>query len=210
MNLRVPLTLLALVLAAACEPAGPQPPVAVNHVHATPAPHPTSSASPEPGPTGAPPAAPPPPTPDRCHTAGLAVSAAYSQGAAGTIEDSFRVANTRTYPCVMYGFVGMLMLDGAGQPLPTRVVRNGGIFGSEAGPSSFLLQPAAVATFRAAWSDVTQGTATSCPAAAQLEVTPPDEYDHVVIPVSGWGLAPCGPGGEIDVSPLRAAGIGPA
>jgi hypothetical protein len=147
---------------------------------------------------------------DRCHTSGLVVSAAGSQGAAGTIVDTFRVANKGTAPCTVYGFVGMQMLDAAGRSLPTKVVRNGGIFSTQAGPSSFVLQPATAATFQAAWSDVPHGSETTCPPAAQLEVTPPDEFDHVVIPVAGgWSLAPCG-GGEIDVTPIRAAGAGPA
>ena len=128
-----------------------------------------------------------------------------SEGAAGTIIDTFRMVNSGRVACTAYGFVGLQMLDAAGQPLPTRVVRNGGILSTQAGPSRFLLQPGAAATFQAAWSDVPRGNEGPCPQAARLIVTPPDEYDHQVIAVSGWSLAPCG-GGEIDVSPLRAAG----
>jgi hypothetical protein len=35
-------------------------------------------------------------------------------------------------------------------------------------------------------------------------VTPPDEFDHVLIPVNWWDLEPCGDGGEIDVMPIVA------
>ncbi len=84
----------------------------------------------------------------------------------------------------------------------------GGIFTTQAGPSRFVLRPAAAATFEAAWSDVPHGAEGPCPQAARLEITPPDEFDHVIIPVSGWSLAPCG-AGEIDVTPIRAAGAGP-
>jgi len=207
MKLRLPLTVL-VALAAACGPGGPQPPVAVNHVHASPSPPAAAQpAAPTAAPTAAP-ATPAPAGPDRCHTGGLQVGFAGSQGAAGTIFDTFHVTNTGTSPCTLYGFVGALMLDSAGHPLPTRVVRNGGMFGNQAGPSRFLVQPGTAATFQAAWSDVPHGSETSCPSAAQLEVTPPDEFDHVVIPVSGWSIAPCG-AGEIDVTPLRAAGAGP-
>jgi hypothetical protein len=104
----------------------------------------------------------------------------------------------------------MLMLDASGNPMPTRVVRNGGIFETQAGPSQFVLQPATAASFQAAWSDVPHtNDPGSCPQAARLEVTPPDEFDHVIIPVTGWNFAPCG-AGEIDVTPIRAAGAGPA
>jgi hypothetical protein len=196
---------LALLLAA-CEAPGPQPPVAVNHAHATPTPSvtpsPASSAAPTPTAT---PAGTTASGPDRCHTGGLLISFAGSQGAAGTIYDTFRVANTQPSPCYLYGYVGMLMLDGSGAPMPTRVVRNS----SQAGPSRFLLQPGTAASFLASWSDVPR-TPAPCAQAARLEITPPDEFDHVIIPVSGWNLAPCAPGGEIDVTPIRAADAGPA
>jgi Protein of unknown function (DUF4232) len=195
------------VLLAACETPGPQPPVAVNHVHATPTP--AATPTPDPGAQATPAPSPTPAAPDRCHTGGLLISFAGSQGAAGTIVDTFRVANTLSTPCSLYGFVGMLMLDGSGGPVTTRVVRNGGIFSTQAGPSRFVLQPGTTASFQAAWSDVPHRSETVCPQAAQLEITPPDEFDHVIIPVSGWSLAPCG-GGEIDVTPIRAAGAGPA
>jgi len=202
-----PLLIVIGLLLAACQTPGPRTPVAVNHVPTTPT---ASQAAP------AAPASTPVPTPtqarpatDRCHTVGLLISFAGSQGAAGTIVDTFRVANTQPSACTVYGFVGMLMLDSSGAPLTTRVVRNGGIFTTQAGPSHFLLQPATAASFQAAWSDVPHGSETTCPQAARLEITPPDEFDHTVIPVTGWNLAPCG-AGEIDVTPIRAAGAGPA
>jgi hypothetical protein len=205
-----PLLISLALLIAGCETAGPQPPVAVNHVHstATPTPAPAQSSGPGAPATPAPTATPAANTVDRCHAGGLLISFAGSLGAAGTIADTFRVANTQQSPCTLYGFVGMLMLDSTGAPLPTRVVRNGGIFATQAGPSQFLLQPGTAASFQAAWSDVPHRSETTCPQASRLEITPPDEYDHVIIPVAGWPLAPCG-GGEIDVTPIRAAGAGP-
>jgi hypothetical protein len=146
---------------------------------------------------------------DRCHTGHLLVGFVASEGAAGTIVDTFRMANTGPSPCTLFGFVGMLMLDSSGRALSTRVVRNGGIFSTQAGPSRLLVQPGSAATFQAAWSDVPHGSEGPCPEAARLEVTPPDEFDDSVIAVSGWSLAPCG-GGEIDVTPIRAAGAGGA
>src|SRR5437879_1588395 len=101
---------------------------------------------------------PVPAGPGRCHTGGVQISVAGAQGAAGTIVDTFRVANTQTSACTLYGYVGMLMLDGSGGSMPTRVVRNGGIWSTEAGPSQFLLQPGTAASFRAAWSDVPHGS----------------------------------------------------
>jgi hypothetical protein len=210
-----PLLIALALLVAACQTPGPQPPVAVNHVTAPPTPVVAPTASAAPGAPATPAAIPTPtavpPVLQRCHTGGVLIGFAGSQGAAGTIVDTFRVANTGTGPCTLYGFVGMLMLGSAGQALPTRVVRNGGFFETQAGPGQFLLQPATAASFQAAWSDVphTDDPQGVCPQAAQLEITPPDEFDHVIIPVNNWNLAPCN-AGEIDVTPIRAAGAGPA
>jgi hypothetical protein len=212
MNARSTLLVALSVLAvSACEPPGPHPPVAVNHVH-TPEPSrsPATAAAGTPVPTQQqPPAAAAAAPPGRCHTAGLLVSFAGSEGAAGTIVDTFRMTNIGQSACTLYGFVGMRMLDASGRPLATRVVRNGGIFSTQAGPSRFVLQTAGVATFQAAWSDVPHGSEGVCPPAARLEVTPPDEYDQRVVAVGTWSLAPCA-GGEIDVTPIRAAGGGNA
>jgi Protein of unknown function (DUF4232) len=201
-----PLIIATTLLLAACETPGPRPPVAVNHVTPPPSLSPTASPAPPNAPATPAPTAP---VPDRCHTGGLLVSFSGAQGAAGTIVDTFRVANTGTSACTLYGYVGMLMLDPSGAPMTTRVVRNGGLWSAQAGPSQFLLQPGTAASFQAAWSDVPHRSETTCAQAARLEITPPDEFDHVIIPVSGWNLAPCG-AGEIDVTPIRAAGAGPA
>jgi hypothetical protein len=176
-------------------------------------PHPSDSASPG----ASPPAASPTPTtgpastptpapaaagPDRCHTSQVQVSDLTSQGAAGHIFLTFRMTNTGGVTCWLYGFVGMQMLDGAGRNLPTRVLRNGGAFAGQAGPSRFDLPAGRSATFDVAYGDVQVGSETTCPAASRLIVTPPDEFDHVTIAVSGFSLAPCN-SGELDVTPMR-------
>jgi hypothetical protein len=45
------------------------------------------------------------------------------------------------------------------------------------------------------------GTESVCPTAAMLEITPPDEFDHLTIPLE---MNPCR--GEIDVTPVRPPG----
>jgi hypothetical protein len=143
--------------------------------------------------------------PGRCHTGGLRISFVRSEGAAGTIYDDFAIVNTGQRPCTLYGFVGMLMLDSAGRPLTTHVIRNGGP-GSRFSPSLVLLQGGQGAGFEAIWSDVPRGSAADCRDAARLEITPPDEFDHVVIPVTGWYLGPCA-GGQINVTAVALPGI---
>lgn len=131
-----------------------------------------------------------------------------SEGAAGHIILTFRVANTAPTSCWLYGFVGMQMLDAAGRNLPTRVVRNGGLFSNQSGPTQFTLQPAQAASFLVAFGEVPVGSETTCPQAAQLVLTPPDEFDHMTLTVKGWPLSPCN-AGELDVAPVRPPGGSP-
>jgi hypothetical protein len=140
----------------------------------------------------------------RCHTPQLSVAYVDADGAAGHITDRFRLTNTSDAACNVYGFVGAQMLNGAGEPLPTRIVRNGGFFSNQAGPSDVPLPPGASGYFWMLWSDVPTGNETSCPAAARLEITPPDETTFLVIDLGPYTLAPCN-SGTIDVTPVRAA-----
>jgi hypothetical protein len=123
------------------------------------------------------------------------------------------MSNNGKEPCLMRGFVGMQMLDAAGAAMPTRVVRNGGMFANQPPVSSFMLPPsgagapaATASTFLVAYSTVPRTAETVCPQAYQLLVTPPEEFDSLSIAVEGWTLAPCNRG-ELDVTPLRPPGV---
>jgi hypothetical protein len=138
--------------------------------------------------------------PDRCHTPGLSVSVVGSEGAAGTIHNTLALKNTSGVACTLYGYVGELMLDAQGQPLPTTVIRGQGTPSINDAPQQFTVQPGASATFVMEWSDVPHGNETTCPTSASLEVTPPDETAFLTLPLK---IAPCA-GGTIHVSPVRA------
>jgi hypothetical protein len=205
---------LTLLAAAGCQAtpthSGARPTSAV--LSPSPAPTPSEKIAPTPAASASP--SPPPAGPvSRCRTQQLAVRFAGSQGAAGTIFLTFRLANTGSTECSLSGFVGLQMLDAADHPIPTRAVRNGGIFFNQPPASSFTLRasgagPAAAATFQVAYSTVPRAGETDCPQAYELVVTPPDEFDHLVIPVQGWSLAPCNHG-ELDLTPLRPPGVAP-
>ena len=77
----------------------------------------------------------------RCRAAQLELSFLAGQGAAGTIFLTFRLRNTGSAGCQLRGFVRLQMLDEAGQPLPTRVIPNGGTFSNQPPPSPFTLPP---------------------------------------------------------------------
>ena len=65
-------------------------------------------------------------------------------------------------------------------------------------PTTVTLAMGESVYFNIGYSDVPVGQETSCPTSASLEVTPPNAYDHLVLPVT---LAPCG-GGTLVVSPV--------
>jgi hypothetical protein len=136
---------------------------------------------------------------DRCHTAGLSLAVVGSDGAAGTIFDTFRFTNTLAVPCTMFGFVGAQGLDALNNPVPTRVVRGGGMLTSLPGAQTVDVAPGGSADFTLSWSDVPVGNETTCPPATQLAVIPPDELAPLIVAVT---LAPCN-AGTIRVSAVR-------
>jgi hypothetical protein len=142
------------------------------------------------------------PTPvagDRCHTAGLSLAVIGSEGAAGTIFNTFRFTNNLSVSCTMFGFVGAQMLDAQNNPIPTQVVRGGGMLSNLPGPQTVNLPPGGSADFTLSWSDVPTGNETTCPQATQLAVIPPDEFAPLIVPDM---LAPCN-SGTIHVSAVR-------
>ncbi len=145
------------------------------------------------------------PTPvpnDRCHTAGLSLSLEGTDAGAGNVVATFRLTNQTSVTCTFFGFVGAQMLDGAFNPLPTVVVRDGGFLANEPGPADIRVAPGGSAIFRMHWGQVEVGVETSCPTSSFLRVTPPDELTPLVIPMQ---IRACG-GGRLDVSAVRLPG----
>ncbi len=137
----------------------------------------------------------------RCHTAGLSLTLQGSEGAAGTIFDTFRFVNTLSVPCTLFGFVGAQMLDAQNNPVPTQVVRGGDFLTNLPGPALVTVPPGGSAVFTLSWSDVPVGNETTCRQATQLAVIPPDEFAPLIVSVS---LAPCN-FGTVHVSAVRAS-----
>ncbi len=163
----------------------------------------TAAPSGTPASTAAPSAVPVTP---RCHTSQLSATAGDGQGAAGTIYLTIVLSNTSGETCTLDGYPGMGLLDASRRPLPTTVVRGGGML-PPSRPSLVRLPPAAKASYSLTYSDVPTGgasAATQCPTASSAYVTPPDERDPLLLQTR---LAPCR--GELHVSPL-VAGTGGA
>jgi hypothetical protein len=135
-------------------------------------------------------------TPPRCTVSQLRVRQTSSNGAAGSIGLTFAFTNVSSTTCSLFGYPGMQMLAASGGPLPTTVVRKPSVVVPSVPERTVVLAPHAIASFYAGYSDV---SADSCPQASRLEVTPPNAYDHLVIPTT---IAPCR--GTINVSPVFA------
>lgn len=142
--------------------------------------------------------------PDRCHTAGLSLTAVGRPGAgAGNIVQEFGLTNHTAAACTFFGYVGMALIDGSGNPLPTRVVRDTGSFFPFAHRNTYMVQPGATAPFWVHWEDVPVAAQPTCTTSAGIIVTPPDETTQLRL--DGVQVMACG-GGELDVSPVTAPG----
>jgi Protein of unknown function (DUF4232) len=136
-----------------------------------------------------------------CQPAQLQMTPQTGSGAAGTIQESILMTNISSTTCTMDGYPGMQLLDGNGNSLPTNVVRGGTTFGAAAAnqpPALVTLAPQKSAAFSLSYSDVPEGTATSCPTSAKSEITPPNDTAFAVITIA---ITACGQG-TIHVSPV--------
>ena len=143
------------------------------------------------------------PTPqpgERCHTAGLDLAVVTVDAGAGNLVGTFRFTNTLDADCTFFGYPGAQLLDDAGDPLPTNVVRGGGYFTNAPPPALIDVQPHAAASFRIHWEQVPVGNETTCPMATRLAVTPPDEYVSLTIPIQ---IRACG-AGHLDISAVAS------
>jgi hypothetical protein len=138
----------------------------------------------------------------RCATADLDGSVVGSTGAAGTIETTVALKSTAATTCVLGGYPGLLLLASSGSSLATKVVRGGTYNFTSFTATTVTLTTGGSVYFNIGYSDVPEGSETSCPTSSSLEVTPPNAYTHLVLTAA---LAPCG-GGTLVVSPVFAAG----
>lgn len=140
----------------------------------------------------------------RCLPGQLHATAGLGQGAAGHILATVVLHNSPATACTLDGYPGLQMLDAHGHPLPT-VVARGAAMGLPAVPPRLVTLPrGGSASFSLAYEDVPVGNEGPCPTSARLEVTPPNDFGHLVI---SDALTPCR-GGTITVSPVVAGRAG--
>jgi hypothetical protein len=106
--------------------------------------------------------------------------------------------NNTNVSCTMFGFPGARLLDAQNNALPTNVVRGGGFFPDHPTPTTVTVPAGGTASFDMHWEVIPVGNETSCPTSAFLQVTPPNEFDPITIPMQ---IQACNHG-ELDVSPV--------
>lgn len=72
---------------------------------------------------------------------------------------------------------------------------------NQPGPMQLTVPAVGAATFLIHWEQVPVGNETSCPTASHLAVTPPDEFDPIIIQAQ---ITACG-SGRLDVSAVQPA-----
>jgi hypothetical protein len=191
---------LAVAVLAAC---GPQPQGGTAAPAGTPEAPSSSVAAPggTASPTLTPQATPSTPSgPDRCHTGDLGASLGRVDAGAGNRYAQLTLTNRSGRTCVVFGYGGVLLLDAARHPVPTKQIRN-----TQAAPKRVTLSPGAGAHSTLHWGVVPDGSESTMgrcePSAAFLQIIPPDETQPLTI---AWPEGPVCQHGRIDQSPYAA------
>ncbi|MGH9089053.1 MAG: DUF4232 domain-containing protein [Acidimicrobiales bacterium] len=138
-----------------------------------------------------------------CQPGQLSATIGRSTGAAGTQSLAVTFTDTSSAMCVLDGYPGMQLLDAQGAAITTTVVRGQFHFlqtPANQPPTAVRLAPQGKGTFALAYEDVPVGNETSCPTSSKAEITPPNDYTHLVVTLS---ITPCG-NGTVHVSPVYA------
>ncbi|HEY7975951.1 MAG TPA: DUF4232 domain-containing protein [Ktedonobacterales bacterium] len=117
-----------------------------------------------------------------CQPAQLIFTIHTGGGAAGHIGQMGQFTNQSSATCSLYGFPGAQMLDAQHNPMPTHALwQTSAYMYTNQMKQLVQLAPGASAYFAVTWSDVTVGSATSCPASAYLSVTPPNDFSVLTV-----------------------------
>ncbi|GAA4210443.1 hypothetical protein GCM10022252_78270 [Streptosporangium oxazolinicum] len=127
----------------------------------------------------------------RCRTEALAARVGRVKVEAGQWYAPLAFTNTSGKTCWVYGFVGLIMIDGNGDALRTRTRRD------SVRPHRITLLPRASAHAGVHWTQVPGGNR-PCPTSARLMIIPPDEVAHLEIP---FRATVCGDG-HLLVTPM--------
>jgi hypothetical protein len=148
------------------------------------------------------------PTTPRCHSSQLHVKLGPAGAALGHIGQLVSFENASATTCTLYGYPGLQMLDAAGRPIRTQVLRGIAYTVPSVPERPVSLPPGHEASFDLGYDDATGYGNESCPTSARVEVTPPNAYAPITV---AWRMQPYGGGtiqhlrcGQITVSPVFA------
>lgn len=132
-----------------------------------------------------------------CRTVDLSARIVPGSPGAGQRYATLVLTNRSRHTCHTYGYVGMGFLDARGNSAATDVVRD-----HSTAPHRVVLLPGHHASTQLHWT-VVQGTGDASgpcvTAPRRVEITPPDEFSHLII---GWSGGTVCQRGRVDVTPL--------
>ena len=139
-----------------------------------------------------------------CTTRQLMVTVGTGGAAAGEFAAPFVVTDTAA-ACSLAGYFGLALLNANGRPLGPSPVRDAGITESTSPVGAVVVHGSTTAVFAFQWpyADLNGGT---CVTATSVELTAPDQTDHITIPARTGGGQPivlCG-NGQSFIGPVTA------
>jgi hypothetical protein len=137
--------------------------------------------------------------PPPCLTADFALRFLGQAGATGHGELGFALRNTTPSQCRTFGYPGVLFLDQAGNPLPTKPAHTTTDFFGSTTATQLIVAPGASVSFRLGVNHGA-GSTSGCTTAYGLQVIAPDDTHTTSTTIPG-GAAECG--GDVTVSPLQ-------
>jgi hypothetical protein len=108
----------------------------------------------------------------------------------------FRVRNATSTACTLQGYFGLDLLDSARHRVGEAPNRGTGLEASSGVAGPIRMNPGGTAGFSLRWGNINAGPG-ECPQASDVELTAPDQNDHIFIPAKtadGITIAPCGNG----------------
>jgi hypothetical protein len=120
----------------------------------------------------------------RCHTSELRVYVVRMGVAAGTAAGDLGFRNIGSHTCFVYGYPGLGLEDSRHRATPSRVTWGSTVARRDPGRRRVALPVGKAAFANLSFSDVPRGSE-RCSPSAWLEVTPPDERTHRLVPFGG-------------------------
>ena len=120
----------------------------------------------------------------RCHTSELRIYVVRFGAAAGTVAGDLGFRNVGSHACFVYGYPGLGLEDGHNRVKPSRVTWGSTVARRDPRPHRVVLAPGRAAFANLSYADVPFGDE-HCRPSAWLEVTPPDERIHRLLPFGG-------------------------